>query len=68
MHHKFCLIDEFDHINAQLFYGSLNLTMQGITSNWETVVFTKNQNLIKYFSEEFEYLWKTFPDVNTIIK
>ncbi|XP_018324107.1 mitochondrial cardiolipin hydrolase-like [Agrilus planipennis] len=58
MHHKFCLIDETDVLSGKLFFGSTNLTLQGLSSNWDQIIFTNKYSIIKRFSEEFEYLWQ----------
>lgn len=59
MHHKFCLIDE-NTPNARLFIGTVNITLQGICSNWDTFVYTDNKVAIARLKEEFEEMWSTF--------
>lgn len=54
MHHKFCLIDKEDEESAKMFFGSLNLTKQGIVFNFDSVVLTNNLNIISKFSEELK--------------
>ncbi|KAJ8925049.1 hypothetical protein NQ315_001220 [Exocentrus adspersus] len=60
MHHKFCLIDKEDRDSAKMFFGSMNLTTQGLVSNFDNVVLTNNSTMIQRFSEEFEELWANF--------
>ncbi|KAF2892766.1 hypothetical protein ILUMI_13401 [Ignelater luminosus] len=60
LHHKFCLVDENYPDEAKLFFGSLNLTCQALTSNWDITVFTTNYETISRFREEFDYLWYSF--------
>ncbi|KAG5897143.1 hypothetical protein JTB14_020872 [Gonioctena quinquepunctata] len=64
MHHKFCLIDKEEEDLAKMFFGSLNLTIQGLVSNFDTVVLTNNRNIIRRYSEEFEELWGLFEEKN----
>lgn len=59
MHHKFCLIDEKTE-ERRMFVGSLNLTLQALTSNWDDLMFTDNPDMIKRFADEFEELWQVF--------
>ncbi|XP_018576423.1 mitochondrial cardiolipin hydrolase-like [Anoplophora glabripennis] len=60
MHHKFCLIDKDDKSSAKMFFGTMNLTGQGLVSNFENVILTNNRNMIERFSQEFEELWGDF--------
>lgn len=59
MHHKFCLIDE-NTPNKKAFIGTLNLTLQGLCSNWDTFVYTNDSNVIQSLKIEFERLWSAF--------
>lgn len=60
MHHKFCLIDKEDPELAKVLFGSLNLTAQALTKNFDAFIITNNLNILKRFSEEFEDLWEEF--------
>lgn len=60
MHHKFCLIDKDDKNCAKMFFGTMNLTGQGLVSNFESIVLTNNWNMIERFGQEFEELWENF--------
>ncbi|KAK5642268.1 hypothetical protein RI129_008435 [Pyrocoelia pectoralis] len=60
IHHKFCYCDENYPSNRKLFFGSLNLTIQGLTSNWDSVIFTDNRFLILQYKNIFEDLWTEF--------
>lgn len=60
MHHKYCLIDADDPTLQKMFCGSLNLTLQGCTKNFECVCITSDPKIIKRYNDEFEYLWKTY--------
>ncbi|XP_023027938.2 mitochondrial cardiolipin hydrolase [Leptinotarsa decemlineata] len=62
MHHKFCLIDKEEEELAKMFFGSLNLTSQGLVSNFDVVILTNNLNIIQRYSEEFEELWSSFKE------
>ena len=55
MHHKFCIID-----GKKLLNGSLNWTMQGITSNQENVMVTRNLAFVKPFQARFNNMWSQF--------
>lgn len=59
MHHKFCLIDE-DTPSAKLFIGTVNLTLQGLCSNWDTIVYTNDKIVIARLKAEFDELWTAF--------
>lgn len=59
MHHKFCVVDAGTE-DQKVFFGSLNLTLQGLTRNWDDVVFTTNKTFISRFGEEFNELWHLF--------
>ncbi|XP_022920636.2 mitochondrial cardiolipin hydrolase [Onthophagus taurus] len=56
LHHKFCLIDK-NYDSQIMWFGSLNLTLQGICSNWDNIVITNNNDIILRFSNAFENLW-----------
>lgn len=60
IHHKFCYCDENYPSKSKLFFGSLNLTIQGLTSNWDSVIFTDNRYLIIQYTNVFEDLWTEF--------
>ncbi|CAG9819381.1 unnamed protein product [Phaedon cochleariae] len=64
MHHKFCLIDKENPKCAKMFFGSLNLTSQGLVSNFESVILTNNLNIINRYCEEFEEMWSTFEETH----
>lgn len=59
MHHKFCLLDERTP-QAKMFVGSLNLTLQALTANFDDLVFTDNPQIIAQLANEFEEMWKSF--------
>jgi phosphatidylserine/phosphatidylglycerophosphate/cardiolipin synthase-like enzyme len=63
MHHKFCVIDAEDLDLHKMFLGSLNLTLQGCVNNFEFVIITNNSHMITSYKDEFDLLWKTFPDI-----
>lgn len=65
MHHKFCLIDEKTE-HGKICVGTMNITLQGITSNWENIVCTNNKEMLLSFSLEFEEMWSSFPDYQRI--
>lgn len=54
MHHKFCVIDDM------LMIGSLNLTMNAIAGNWENVIMTTKESLVKQYKMEYERIWSDF--------
>lgn len=58
MHHRFSYWNERKTGKGELFLGSLNLTHQGFTSNWENLVFTNNLRMLNEYDKLFEYLWK----------
>ncbi|KAK5639172.1 hypothetical protein RI129_011664 [Pyrocoelia pectoralis] len=58
MHHKFCYFDIEEPGRCRLFFGSLNLTLQGVTSNWEYLIFTNNLYMINEHKKIFESLWR----------
>lgn len=60
MHHKYCLVDETSGETAKVFFGSVNLTAQALSKNFEALIFTNNINVISRLSEEFEDLWLLF--------
>lgn len=43
-----------------LITGSCNWTMQGFAGNWENVVFTSHESLIRRFQGEFNGIWADF--------
>ena len=56
MHNKFCVFD-----NNVLLTGSANITNNGLTNNYESILITKDQNLIEYYDLYFEKyfnMWK----------
>ncbi|CAH0548034.1 unnamed protein product [Brassicogethes aeneus] len=57
MHHKFCLLDEEDSNLGKIMFGSLNLTNQAFSRNFDMTVYSNNSNIISRFSDEFEDLW-----------
>lgn len=59
MHHKFFLIDE-NTPNEEVWFGSLNLTTQGMTTNWDNMIYTNNPLLISKLSKCFNMLWESF--------
>ncbi|KAF5269997.1 hypothetical protein FQR65_LT05796 [Abscondita terminalis] len=63
LHHKFCLVDENHPQNSKVLFGTLNLTLQGLTTNFDTVLFTNNKIVIERYKDEFELLWSKFKEV-----
>lgn len=59
MHHKFCLVDE-NTPTAELFIGTVNMTLQGLCCNWDTFVYSDNKETIDRLKTEFEELWSAF--------
>lgn len=57
MHHKFLIIDD-----SFLLTGSFNWTSKAVTSNYEAVIITSNQRLVRSFSKKFDEMWSRFPD------
>lgn len=55
MHHKFCIVD-----STWLIHSSLNWTHQGTFDNWESLLITNSESLIKEFSKCFETMWTNF--------
>ncbi|KAK9877944.1 hypothetical protein WA026_020166 [Henosepilachna vigintioctopunctata] len=60
LHHKFCLIDHDNEELSKMFFGSMNITMQGMVKNFEHITLTNDKDIIHRFSEEFEELWNEF--------
>ncbi|KAB0795773.1 hypothetical protein PPYR_09834 [Photinus pyralis] len=58
IHHKFCYADENSLMKRKMFFGTLNLTIQGMTGNWDSLIFTDNPYLIGQYHKVFEDLWK----------
>ncbi|KAK4876508.1 hypothetical protein RN001_009014 [Aquatica leii] len=63
LHHKFCLIDENHPKDSKIFFGTLNLTLQGMTSNFDAIIFTNNVQIVQKYRDEFEFLWSSFKSV-----
>lgn len=55
MHHKFVIID-----GKILLSGSFNWTNKAVVSNYEAVLVTAEQGLVKPFCDEFEEMWIKF--------
>jgi mitochondrial cardiolipin hydrolase len=55
MHHKFCIVD-----GKKLLNGSLNWSVQGVTSNQENVMVTTNLVFVKSFQVRFDRMWAQF--------
>lgn len=53
MHNKFIIIDKKIMIT-----GSCNLTKQGVDGNFENLIVTNNEKMVKKFGEYFEYIWE----------
>ncbi|GJQ67882.1 hypothetical protein Trydic_g16643 [Trypoxylus dichotomus] len=62
MHHKFFLIDEYTD-DKEVWFGSLNLTAQAFTANWESIIYTNDTVMVSNFSKCFEMLWTSFIDL-----
>ncbi|CAH0380935.1 unnamed protein product [Bemisia tabaci] len=56
LHHKFIIIDGKILIN-----GSTNFTEKGILGNTDSLLITSDPFFIKEYTDEFNYLWSTFP-------
>lgn len=59
MHHKFAVIDA-DESTRKVLFGSLNFSMQALLKNYENVIITNDEQILRGLNEEFEYLWKLF--------
>lgn len=57
MHHKFAIVD-----NDILITGSTNWTMSAFFGNFDHIIVTNQHLLVKPFIDEFDRLWKTFPN------
>ena len=55
MHHKFALVD-----GGLLMNGSLNWTVQGVKSNEENVMVTRDAAFVRAFGTQFEKMWGQF--------
>lgn len=60
MHHKFCIIDAALENNRKLITGSLNWTLQAMTANFENVIITSNESVVRNYTEMFDYMWDLF--------
>lgn len=72
MHHKFFLIDALSEdvrVTPLVMTGSLNWTNQALYGNWEDVIVTSQDVLVKQYKARFEKLWNEFkPVVATDLK
>lgn len=55
MHHKFVIID-----SKVLLSGSFNWTNKAVVCNYESVLVTAEQSLVRPFCEKFEEMWDAF--------
>lgn len=55
MHHKFVVIDD-----KLLLTGSFNWTSKAVVSNYEAVLVTSEQDLVRPFAKQFEDMWEAF--------
>lgn len=55
MHHKFAIFDE-----KLILSGSYNWTLSARDENYENILISDNEKLIREFSGEFERLWRKF--------
>lgn len=66
MHHKFCILDAsvdgngVTEVTPLVIAGSLNWTNQALNGNWEDVIVTSQEELVRQFKTEFERLWVIF--------
>lgn len=66
MHHKFCILDasvdsdKVTTVTPVVIMGSLNWTNQALNGNWEDVVVTSQEELVRQYKAEFERLWIIF--------
>lgn len=70
MHHKFCLFDaSTDSTSATpvVMMGSLNWTNQALNGNWEDVILTSQEGIVRQFKLEFERLWDMFKPIVDLI-
>ncbi len=58
MHHKFAIFD-----NKMLVTGSYNWTRSAGNSNYENILITNNNDVIKKYKNEFEDLWLNMMDL-----
>lgn len=56
MHYKY-IVKDYAETGGFLLTGSLNLTDSGFINNYEDVVLTSNQYVVKAFYENFEECW-----------
>jgi len=63
MHHKFVVIDD-----RVLLSGSFNWTNKAVVSNYEAVLVTTSEELVKPFTIKFNDLWKTFVHIGAKTK
>lgn len=61
MHHKFFVIDAEDIALRKVFFGSLNLTLQGLVGNFESVVITNHPHIVEQYAKQFNMLWDELP-------
>lgn len=52
MHHKYAIID-----HNTLITGSYNWTKNAYEKNWENILLTNSQRMIKQFSDSFQLIW-----------
>jgi phosphatidylserine/phosphatidylglycerophosphate/cardiolipin synthase-like enzyme len=55
MHHKFAIVDKEILVN-----GSYNWTRSADEYNHENLIITKDEALVKDFTQEFKKLWNEF--------
>ncbi|XP_075224303.1 mitochondrial cardiolipin hydrolase zuc [Lycorma delicatula] len=55
MHHKYVIIDKKILMN-----GSLNWTLQAICGNDDNLMITSQEQLVKQFVDNFDFLWSKF--------
>ena len=57
MHNKFMVLD-----NSIVLTGSLNLSFQSFSNNYENVIISNDSQFVDKYSKYFEVLWVDFKD------
>lgn len=60
MHHKFCVFDK-----SVVMTGSMNMSLNGVSNNEESLIFIKDQNLANNFFNYFNKYWYSWSTEST---
>jgi phosphatidylserine/phosphatidylglycerophosphate/cardiolipin synthase-like enzyme len=60
MHHKFCVFD-----NSVVMTGSMNMSLNGISNNEESLIFISDENLASKYLNYFNKYWAYWNNENT---